>query len=274
MSRVLVLGSAFLMLAFALQPQPAVAQVDELREAIVRNHLEFLPRGNGPFPTLIAIPGCSGIAFEDGTEEATHPDLAENDRLFRSHYLRISEELSEAGYAVLLIHIHRAEGLVKACAGEIDHERVAEYINESVSWAQELDFVDSSRIHVIAWSMGGGGALAWLHGARTQADAVRSVVAVYPGCQGREPLTSRVPLLMLLGGGDDIAEPTVCEDLVAASRGNPGIIVESYSGARHGFDIRDAPPVLDIGNGMTVGYQKEAAEASWRRILRFLSDGT
>jgi len=46
------------MLAFTIQSQSAVAQVGDLRETIVKNHLEFCPSGNGPFPTLIAIPGC------------------------------------------------------------------------------------------------------------------------------------------------------------------------------------------------------------------------
>ena len=273
MSRVLSLSSVVLALAFTIQSQSAEAQVGNLREAVVKNHLEFRPNGDGPFPTLIAFPGCSGIAFEDRVQEATHPALAEDDRLFRSHYLRISEQFAEAGYAVLLIHVHGAEGLVKACAGEISHARIAQYIDESVSWARGLDFVDSNRIHVIGWSMGGGGVLAWLHGTRPQADVVQSAIAVYPGCEGHEPLTSRVPLLMLLGGSDDIALPSVCEGLVAASGANAKIIVERYPGARHGFDITDAPSVLDIGNGMTVGYQKDAAEASWRRILAFLAEG-
>jgi hypothetical protein len=52
-----------------------VAQVNRLRELIVKNHFEFRPQGYGPFPTLIAIPGCSGIAFAEPAEEARHPDL-------------------------------------------------------------------------------------------------------------------------------------------------------------------------------------------------------
>jgi dienelactone hydrolase len=100
---------------------------------------------------------------------------------------------------------------------------------------------------------------------------VRSVVAVYPACRGREPLTSRVPLLLLLGGADDITPPSSCAHLLDTSASGPEISVEIYPGARHGFDATDAPPVLDIGNGMTVGYQKEAAEASWDRMLSFLA---
>jgi dienelactone hydrolase len=49
-------------------------------------------------------------------------------------------------------------------------------------------------------------------------------------------------------------------------------MVERYPGARHGFDVIGAPEVLEIGDGMTVGYQESAAAASWKRILAFLSE--
>jgi dienelactone hydrolase len=248
-----------------------VAQNLELRERIIENHFEFVPPGEGPFPTLIAIPGCSGIAFQDPTAEAAHPELSEDDRLFRRHFPRAAERLRTEGFAVLLVHVHGGEDLVRACDGEIDGERIADYINESVAWAADLDFVDPTRLHVIGWSMGGWGVLAWLHGSRTQAGAVQSAIAVYPGCFDREPLTNGVPLLMLLGDADDIADPSICEALVARSATEPMITVRSYPGARHGYDISDAPPVLDIGNGRTIGFQEAAAEATWREILTFLS---
>lgn len=268
----LVRVSASVGLALGLCVPPLVAQTPGLRERIIENHFEFIPSGDGPFPTLIAIPGCSGIAFQDPTDEATHPDLREDDRLFRRHYPRAAERFRTEGFAVLLVHVQGAEGLVKACDGEIQGERIADYINESVAWAAGLDFVDATRIHVIGWSMGGWGVLAWLHGPRTQARAVQSAIAVYPGCFDREPLTNRVPLLLLVGDADDIADPSICEELVAKSTTKPMITVHSYPGARHGFDISDAPPVLDIGNGMTIGFQQSAAEAAWREILAFLSE--
>jgi dienelactone hydrolase len=76
---------------------------------------------------------------------------------------------------------------------------------------------------------------------------------------------------MLLGGSDDIAIPSVCEELVDSVPIKQHITVEMYPGARHGFDILDAPPVLDEGNGITIGYQREAAEASWLAILQFFA---
>jgi len=134
---------------FGLAAHPVLATAESLRDRIVRNHFEYVPSNAGPFPTLIAIPGCSGIAFSDPQKEATHPDLREDDRLFRQHYRRMAERFRAEGFAVLLIHVHGAEGLVKGCAGEIEAERIAEYIDDSVAWARELDFVDPRRVHVI-----------------------------------------------------------------------------------------------------------------------------
>lgn len=258
-------------LALACTCLPASSQTPGLRARIVEHHVAFVPSGHGPFPTVIAIPGCSGIAFPDPAMEAAHPDLAEDDRLFRRHYLRAAEHLRTEGFAVLLIHVHAAEGLVTACGGEIGGERIAGYIDEAVAWTAGLEFVDAERISVVGWSMGGWGVLAWLGGPSAHVGAVRSAVAVYPACHGRQPLTNRVPLLVLLGGADDIADPEVCEALVAGSRIDDWITLKRYPGARHGFDISDAPEALDIGNGMTIGFQRRAAEQAWREMLEFLS---
>ncbi len=76
---------------------------------------------------------------------------------------------------------------------------------------------------------------------------------------------------MLLGDSDDIADAAICENLADSVAITQQITVHSYPGARHGFDIEAAPSVLDIGSGMTVGYQKEAANDSWTAILRFLA---
>ena len=249
------------------------AQGSETRQRILQHHFEFRPEGDGPFPTVVAIPGCSGIAFEDPALEATHPDLSEDDRLFRGHYPRAADRIRSEGFAVLLIHVHAAEGLVTACAGEIRDEVLAEYVGEAVSWVRGLSYVDASRVSVMGWSMGGRAVLRWLASDPEDWEAVQSAAVVYPSCPGEGSLTNPVPLLMLLGGADDIAEPDRCEELVARSRQGRNVTVHRYPGARHGYDIEGAPPVLEIGNGMTVGFQKEAADATWREILAFLTSG-
>ena len=255
----------------ALLLLPSLSPGQSLRDRIIDNHYAYLQEGQGRFPTLIAIPGCSGISSDDSAAEESNPELAEDDRLFRRHYRRIAGSLQGEGLAVLLINIHKAEGVLTACAGQIQHERIAAYIDEAIAWAKDLPFVDPDSIHLIGWSMGGGGVLKWLHGPRREAASVRSAIAVYPDCSKHSDLTIPLPTLMLLGGSDDIAEPSECENLVDSATTRNQIEVESYPGARHGFDITDAPARLDIGSGMTVGYQEDAADASWQAILQFLN---
>ena len=115
--------------------------------------------------------------------------------------------------------------------------------------------------------MGGKGAL---HGPRSEASSVKSVAAVYPQCRDRQLLDISVPVLLLLGGADDIADPLLCDALVDISPIKELITVRHYPGVRHGFDIQGAPFVLDIGNGMTVGYQETAANAAWNELTKFI----
>jgi len=262
--------NAYVLIVAILLLLPAPSFCQTLRDRVIDNHYAYIPNEEGRFPTLIAIPGCSGISSDDPIAEESNPKLHEDDLLFRRHYRHMAEKFQDEGFVVLLVNIHTAEGLLTACAGEIQSDRIAEYINESVTWARGLPFVDLDNVHIIGWSMGGGGVLKWLHGPRSEATSVRSAIAVYPSCSGHTNLTIPMPILMLLGGSDDIADPSICENLVDSAAIRDQIEVQNYPGARHGFDILGAPVVLDIGKGMTVGYQKEAADASWLAIVRFL----
>jgi len=265
------LKQACALIAVLLLSLPGFSFGQTLRNIVAENHYSYIPSGQGRFPTLVAIPGCSGISSDYPTAEESNPWLREDDLLFRRHYRDVARKLKAEGFVVLLVDIHAAEGLLTACANPIDGERIAEYINEGIAWARELPYVDVENLHIIGWSMGGGGVLKWLDGPRSEATSVRSAIAIYPPCNKHKNLSISMPVLMLLGGSDDIADPNICEALAGSVDIEQQITLINYSGARHGFDIEDAPPVLEIGNGMTVGYQKEAADASWAAILQFLS---
>jgi len=243
---------------------------ENLQNLIAENHREFVPSKNGLFPTIVIIPGCSGIALESSEAEAVMPQLKEDDLLFRSHYPRFAKRLSDEGFAVFLIDILASEGLITACVNSVPAQRIAQYIDAAISWVKTHPSVNVLDIHVIGFSMGGKGSLAWLHGPRSEATSVQSVTTVYPQCRGREPLNISIPVLMLLGDADDIADPTLCDTLVESSPTKGLITVRHYPGARHGFDIQGAPSDLDIGNGKTVGYQEAAAKSAWKEFIAFI----
>jgi dienelactone hydrolase len=261
----------FITLIISLQFTGLFALGDELREEIEEHHFAYVPDGDGRFRTVIIAPGCSGIASEDQDWEKSNPELRQGDLLFRSHYRKVAEAYKSEGYATFLIDVHSAEGVLTACTGEISAERVAEYIDGAIGWAIDHPKVQADSIHLVGYSMGGRGVLAWLKGPRSQSEAVSSAVAVYPGCAEHTEMTIDVPVLALLGGADDIADPDVCEEVFEDVSISDQISVLRYPGARHGFDIAGAPAVVDEGNGKTIGYQQEAAEASWQAILEFLS---
>lgn len=157
--RMLVVGAAV-----AIGPlQSAESQM--LVEAVASNHQAYVPSGTGRFPTVVAIPGCSGVSLNGPATDAGRPGR-EGDRLFRRHYPRMAERLREHGYAAILVDYLTAEGVANTCGREISHERVGEYIQASVTFALQQPFTDPDRLFVIGWSHGGGGLLAWFASAR------------------------------------------------------------------------------------------------------------
>lgn len=252
---------------------PAQVNGQSFEDRVVANHYAYVPSGAGPFHTLVAIPGCSGISTEDSQFENSNPDLQEDDLLFRRHYRKMAASLRDHGFAVYLIDVHRSEGVLTACGGEIQIRDLAEYISAAIVWVADQPQVDKNRIHLIGWSMGARGVLEWLHRPSDSTSILNSAIAVYPGCGQASELTVQMPLLLILGGADDVAEPAECENLVREAAVKDQIILKVYSDARHGFDIEDAPPMIEIGGGMTVGYQRAAAEESWKEILFFLRRG-
>ena len=245
-------------------------EAQELQIQIEENHKVYVPEGNGPFPVVIAIPGCSGVSLNGlETDEGRPGD--EGDRLFRRHYSSMAERLQEAGFLVLLIDYLTAEGVPNTCGWEIHPKRVGKYIKESISFAKTITNGDTTRINVIGWSHGGEGVLAWLANLDKEPNGVVSAVAIYPGCSASDPWESSIPILMILGEADDIALPSVCNDLVKSLPNKANVQVRSYPEARHGFDMTEGPTVLSVGNGLTIGRNEKAGKNAWKEIFKFLN---
>lgn len=263
LSRACRAAAAFAVLCVApVTAQPTPSDIEA-------NHRTFFPGGDGPFPTVVAVPGCSGVSLEGpATDEGRPGDEA--DRLFRRHYARMAERLRLGGFGVVLIDYLTSEGVANTCSGEISHERVGEYVAESLELARSLPRVDLSRLYVIGWSHGGAGVIAWLQALDERSPPVAGAVAVYPSCRSRGPWVSEVPVLVLLGEADDITPAETCDEILERLPDSARVEVRRYADARHGFDFTEGPEVLPIGGGMTVGRNPGAGEQAWEEIFAFL----
>jgi dienelactone hydrolase len=222
-----------------------------------------MPAGEGPFPAMIMVTGCSGF---------------HNER-FSASYDRDGNNFVEMGYAVARADYVRAHGLDNSCTGAqnpsgevVAPNEIAQYIRTTVTLMAERDQVNEDRIYLIGWSLGGTGILTALADADGESRLkVAGVVNYFPGCRDVDPLTADVPMLLLLAGLDNITPPEYCRDLVRISSGRDVIEVIEYPAAHHCFIAEDTPVIRGPRSEATCAYNPEAHAKSWRDVVTFLS---
>ncbi|VIO68846.1 hypothetical protein CI41S_16240 [Bradyrhizobium ivorense] len=224
--------------AAAATPLPAPRQV-EIPEGSVTLHAQlYRPEGDGPFPTVIALHDCSGLA---GRSEQVAP-----------RYRDWAEQLLTTGHAVLLPDSYGARELGPQCRISKEHQvqirrqRIAD-ISAARQWLVQQKWVAKTRISLVGW---GNGAAALLWAVRPQMWSrnsepdFRSAVAFYPDCRASSGLgwSTRVPTLVLIGARDDVALPAACRQMVDGARGRSALArIVVYPDAYHDFDRANLP---------------------------------
>ncbi|WP_284618889.1 dienelactone hydrolase family protein [Aquabacterium humicola] len=227
-----------------------------------------------PAPALVLLHGCGGPYDRRGRLSQRMQDYA--------------ALLNREGWHVLVIDSLGARGETELCTQRTGERAVTMTQRRrdalgALQWLAARPDVDGARLGLIGWSNGGSTVLAALQRGHREVDAaaVRPAfgVAFYPGCidpqrRGWQPVA---PLLMLLGGADDWTPSAPCEAL--AARVGAAVQHETYPGAYHGFDgdapvrlRRDVPNGVNPGQGVHVGGDPAAREASRERLLRFLRE--
>jgi dienelactone hydrolase len=89
----------------------------------------------------------------------------------------------------------------------------------------------------------------------------------YPDCRRALLWSSAgVSALFLMGAIDEVARPALCEPVIKGAP--PGSLrTVLYPDARHAFDVRSLPERAEFGR---IGYNADAAQASWTTVLEFL----
>jgi dienelactone hydrolase len=220
-------------------PLPSPQQVDIPSSSGTLHAQLYRPDGDGPFPTVIGLHGCGGLA---GQSEPVQP-----------RYRDWAEQLLKMGHAVLLPDSYGSRELGPQCRVKererrvlARRERVAD-VMASRQWLLQQAWVVRDRISLLGWA---NGASAMLWAVRPQSSSrkvepdFRSAVAFYPDCRISAGLgwSARVPTLLLIGAKDDVSSPPACRQMVDGARGRSALAwIVVYPGAYHDFDRANFP---------------------------------
>jgi len=255
-------------------PLPVPHQVDIPSGSGVLHAQLYKPDGNGPFPVVIALHGCGGLA---GHSEPVQP-----------RYRDWAEQLLKQGKAVLLPDSYASREVGPQCHNRdrrilARRERVVDIL-AARQWLMLQPWAAHDRISLLGWA---NGASALLWAVRPQLSSrnfepdFRSAIAFYPDCRISSGLgwSARVPTLLLIGANDDVYSPAACRAMVDGARGRSALTrIEIYPGAPHDFD-RANLPLHAIGATADaalperghIGTDAEAREDSQKRVADWLA---
>jgi dienelactone hydrolase len=207
------------------------------------------PEGNGPFPAVIMMHGCSG--------DTPYLDPWGN-------------RFVQWGYVVLRVDSLTPRKKQTFCdmPGPTTRPR-AQDAYDAKSYLVDLPFVDKQKIGLIGWSQGGSAALYAIDDLtpiEKRGNPFQCAVSFYPYCQKIYKINA--PLLILTGEKDDWCPSAICKKLPTERNLKYEITLKIYENANHCFDWEG----LDIlYKGHKLKYNPEATNDAVSQVQNFLS---
>jgi dienelactone hydrolase len=272
-SLILAAGMALPVAAFAGVPEPEPVEITH--EGVKLKALIYRPEGKGPFPAVVALHNCDGLAGRNVPIAPRYSDWG--------------ERLVAAGFVALFPDSFGSRSLGPQCnAGQRSmrsgRERVID-ADAARHWLQQQPYVAADRVSLIGWANGAVAAL-WTVRPRAAKKGdtpdFRAAIAFYPGCRRLRDTawSARLPTLILIGAKDDWSPASACEQMVAGARGRTArAAITVYPGAHHDFDHPDLP--LQQRNGIAfatgaagpvhVGTDPAARADALKRVAEWLA---
>ncbi len=188
----------------------------------IRGHV-YKPAGEGPFPAVIIMHGCSGMD---------------------DHHTNWAQIFVSWGYAAFPIDSFGARGVANVCdkVWKVSYDDRGQDALGAAKFLQDLPYIDADKIGVIGFSHGAKSAIAATkknllkYIAKMDYSPIKAAVAFYPWCDPYLDANIAIPTLILIGEKDDWTPANNCVSLPRVAE-NPGMIdVVVYDGAYHSFD--------------------------------------
>jgi carboxymethylenebutenolidase len=202
-----------------------------------------LPDGGGPHPGVVVIHEAYGL----------------ND-----HIKDVTRRLAAAGYVALGVDLFTGRNRTVCMArymagllmGSVNRYGIDD-LKSALTYLAKLDDVDAQRMGAIGFCMGGGFAVAW-----ACTDSRLKAIAPFYATNPR-PIEVTRRLCPVVGSypGNDFTARAGRKLDEALTRNGIEHDVKIYPGARHSF-------FNDVGRA----YDKQAADDSWSRVLKFFGE--
>jgi dienelactone hydrolase len=253
----------------------AVAQTSTAQEVVIPSRTEaggqlqlpailYRPSGSGPFPAVVMLYGCEGVANVLPLDQ--------------KHHAQWIQRLVGWGYVALVLDSFSPRGPSSICdnTASVSPESRSADAYAAKSYLSALPFVDPNNIGVIGWSHGGWAVISIIDRAgRNREDGpFKAAVAFYPLCH---PLADPdTPVLVLIGKKDDWCPASLAESLAQdfkRSKWKREFSLTVYPNAAHAFDI-ELPKAIRYGitfMGHHLDYDAQATSDAVTRTRDFLA---
>lgn len=184
-----------------------------------------------------------------------------------------ADVINKWGYNTVIVDHYTLRGISRHTGRPVDGARMrdrAKDFADVVVWLEAQPW-HKGKISIVGYSQGGGGVMAFVSTElmheigvlpSVSLNQVVAAVAFYPSCLFRKPPAQpRIPVLVYLGGKDDLAKPEYCGEM-----SDPLYTVKMFPDATHSFD-ENLPFAV---TAFTQRYNSSAVDESREIMKKFL----
>lgn len=231
------------------------------KDAKMEDYFYFQPaEKNDSSKWVVFLPGTGGLKPDEDP----------------THYFDTAKKLNAEGFSVLLVDFVAAYKASKREGMESTGEEIIWTLEQAMQWAKDYGKINrTSEGSIVGWSLAGLGIIPLANNSqKIDSLNIQSIALFYPANPEEIQLDSKIPVLIMTGGKDNITPAETAKKYLSTE--NSEIII--YENAWHGFDAEGLkekkgmrfPPFF--GKKYLLKYDKEAAEKSLEELVKFLKE--